>query len=88
MNLELTDLIGWIGAAGLLSAYLLLSIGKLTAAMRRYHLLNLVGGIGLGINTFANHSYPATLVNMLWTSVAIYSLVMIFRKSAGNIQRG
>ena len=84
MTLELTDLVGWIGAAGLLTAYLFLSIGKLSADMYSYHLLNLVGGIGLGINTYVNHSYPATLVNLLWTCVAIYSLVMIIRKSSGK----
>ena len=78
--MTIIDIVGWTGAASLLMAYFLLSRGTLTAEMRTYHLLNLVGGIGLGINTYVNASYPATLVNILWTTVAIYSLWMIFRK--------
>lgn len=80
--MQTVDLIGWAGAASLLLAYFLLSRGKLTAEMRSYHFMNLIGGVGLGINTYVNHSYPATLVNILWTFVAIYSLFMLFRNNA------
>lgn len=74
------DSIGWLGAAALLIAYLLLSKGRLNASSRLYHSLNLLGGVGLGINTYMNHSYPATLVNIIWTTIAVYSLIRLFRE--------
>ena len=82
--MTIVDVIGWIGAASLLLAYFLLSRGTLNAEMRSYHLMNLVGGVGLGINTYVNQSYPATLVNILWTIVAIYSLVKLYRLAIDN----
>ncbi len=66
------DVIGWIGAALILIAYFLITKRIVDAKSRLYHLLNLVGGIGLGYNTYYYTAYPSTVVNIFWIIIAVY----------------
>ncbi len=68
------DLIGWVGAAAVLAAYGLISTHRMQAASVKYQGLNLLGGVLLAINTAFYKAYPSTLVNVIWMSIAIYSL--------------
>ena len=48
----LMDLVGWVGAATLLIAYLLVSKGKVSAKTIFYQNLNIFGSLCLVINTY------------------------------------
>ena len=68
----LVDALGWTGAALIIAAYFLITKRIVDGKSRLYHLLNLVGGLGLGYNTFYYSAYPSTLVNILWITIALY----------------
>ena len=71
----LMDLIGWIGAALVLSAYFLVSTKRLNGDSGPFQWLNLAGGIGLLINTLYYRAYPSSLVNIVWILIAGLTLL-------------
>jgi hypothetical protein len=75
MELSFTDVLGWIGAVEVLTAYLLVSINKVDGKSTVFQLLNLTGAVFLIINTVAVKAYPSAFVNVVWTGIAIYFLV-------------
>jgi hypothetical protein len=80
------DIIGWIGAGGVLAAYALVSTGKVRAASHTYQWLNLVGAAGLAVNTFYYTSYPSTALNVIWAAIALYAIGNLIRsrRAAGE----
>jgi hypothetical protein len=68
------DIVGWVGGAAVVVAYLLISANKIQSNSINYQMLNLVGSIFLIINTFAKGAYPSTVVNIIWVAIAIYAL--------------
>lgn len=77
---EISSLIGWIGTAAYLIAYLLLSMGKLRADRKIYHLLNILGAIGLTYNAIALKDYPNIIVNIAWAVIGIWAIWRILRQ--------
>ena len=71
------DVIGWIGAGGVLAAYALVSTGRIASASYTYQALNLVGGAGLAVNTFYYMSYPSTALNVIWVLIAVYAIAKL-----------
>lgn len=51
------DLLGWVGALLILSAYALLTLGKLKGNRPLYHLINLVGATLVAYDVFLKGSY-------------------------------
>lgn len=74
-GLSFTDILGWIGAIEVLTAYLLVSINKVDGKSATFQLLNLTGAIFLIINTIALKAYPSAFVNIIWSGIAIYFLI-------------
>lgn len=68
------NIIGWVGAGGVLAAYALVSTGRVPAASYTYQALNLVGAAGLAANTFYYMSYPSTALNVIWALIAVYAI--------------
>ena len=73
------DIVGWIGSAAVVSAYALISLNKLNSRSRVYQVLNLVGSMGLVVNTAYYRAYPSTFVNIVWLVIATLALVRIVR---------
>jgi hypothetical protein len=73
------DIVGWIGALGILAAYALVSNGRLRPASHAYQGLNLVGAIGLAINTWYYAAYPSTALNVVWAAIALYAIASLVR---------
>lgn len=81
MNVNLTiDILGWLGAAALLLAYTGVSVGKLEARSRLYQMLNLAGSLGLVVNAGWYRAFPSAFVNVIWISVALFSLASLRRR--------
>jgi hypothetical protein len=72
------DILGWAGAVILLSAYGLVSIKKLEGDSVPYQLLNLAGGTFLIVNTVYYGAYPSSVVNLIWSLIAILALSRIW----------
>ncbi len=69
------EIIGWAAAALLLSAYVLLTLGKLSSRSRSYQWLNVVAGAGLIINSGWNGAYPSVFINVVWMAVGLYGVI-------------
>ena len=70
----LYDVIGWIGAILLVSAYFLVAAGKLTAASPAFHGLNLIGGLGVALSALVHGAMPPVALNAVWAGIAIFGL--------------
>ncbi|MDQ3632916.1 MAG: hypothetical protein M3405_00180 [Acidobacteriota bacterium] len=74
------DVLGWIGALLILTAYALISLKKVEGDSLFYQLLNIVGSIFLVINTYYWKAFPSTLVNVVWAIIAVFAIAVIARK--------
>ena len=69
------EIVGWLAAALMLSAYLLLTSGKVTSRSNLYHWMNVLSGAGLVINSGWNGAYPSAAINVVWIAIALYGLL-------------
>ena len=68
------EIIGWAAAAMMLSAYLLLTAGKINARSRIYQWLNVLSGAGFIINSGWNGAYPSAAINVIWMMIGLYGV--------------
>ena len=73
-------MIGWLGSAALITAFVLNSAGRITAQTLLYQGLNVFGGIALIVNTYYYGAYPSTVVNVVWLFIAGYYLYKMQQK--------
>lgn len=76
------DVIGWIGSAMVVLAYALNMYKRLASDALSYYLLNIIGSIGLVINTLYHHAIPSAVVNVIWVIIAVFALLK--KKQAGG----
>jgi hypothetical protein len=69
------NLIGWVGSAAVIIAYILVSTNRLRGDSIPYQILNLFGGIFLMTNTLYFGAYPSSFVNLIWVGFAIIALI-------------
>lgn len=75
------EVVGWVAAVMMLSAYLLLTAGRVSARSRLYHWLNALSGAGFIINSGWNGAYPSACINLIWMMIGLYGL---FGRSIGG----
>lgn len=84
--MNLVRLSGWLGVIIYLIAYLLLVVKKLQSERPLYHILNILGAIGLLLNAWLLRDYPNLAINIIWAMIAIYAIIVISRKSRRNVE--
>jgi hypothetical protein len=73
------EVIGWLGAALLLSGYGLVSSGRLHGDRLPYQLMNLAGSVALLINSAYNGAWPSAGLNLVWAAIGVVALAKIAR---------
>lgn len=73
-------ILGWIGTLSYLLAYFLLSINKLKANQVLYHVMNILGAIGLTANAIYYADFPNIVVNLAWGFIALVAIIVLSRK--------
>jgi formate hydrogenlyase subunit 3/multisubunit Na+/H+ antiporter MnhD subunit len=68
------EITGWIAAALMLSAYLLLTMGKITGRSSLYQWLNVLSGAGFILNSGWNGAYPSAFINVVWVAIGLYGV--------------
>ena len=71
---------GWIGAALILLAYLLLSMGKVTGQSPHYQGMNIVGAAGFIINGWWHGALPSAVLNVIWMMIGGVALWRIIAR--------
>jgi hypothetical protein len=69
------EVVGWLAAALMLSAYLLLTSGRLSSRSNLYHWMNVLSGAGFVINSGWNGAYPSAFINVIWIAIALYGVL-------------
>jgi hypothetical protein len=68
------EIVGWVAAALMLSAYLLLTMGKISARSGFYQWLNVLSGAGFIVNSGWNGAYPSAFINVIWMIIGLYGV--------------
>jgi len=69
------DVAGWVGVAGLLIAYGLVSAKRIDGDSVVYQVLNVAGAGLLIVNSFYYGAYPSVGINVIWIGIGVYTLV-------------
>jgi hypothetical protein len=70
----LVEIIGWVAAAMMLSAYVLLTTGRLSSRSQLYQWLNVLSGAGFIVNSGWNGAYPSAFINVMWMAIGLYGV--------------
>ncbi len=70
----LIEVIGWIAAVMMLSAYVLLTTGRLSSVSPVYQWLNVLSGAGFIVNSGWNGAYPSASINVMWMAIGLYGV--------------
>jgi len=73
----LFDILGWSGLFLLVLAHFLISTDKLGKDTYTYHIMNLVGAIGIAFNAYSVKSYPILILNIFWAGISLFEIVEI-----------
>ena len=76
-------IVGWIGTIAYLLGYLLISTNKLKSDQVSYHVLNIIGSIGLTANAVYYTDLPNIVVNVVWGMIAAGAIIVLLRKRSG-----
>lgn len=72
----LWEVVGWTCTVLLVGAYALVATRKLDARSPTYHVLNLVGAIGLAAYSLYKVAWPQFALNIFWGGVALIGIVI------------
>ena len=75
------EVVGWAGAALILLAYLLLSMGRLTGQSVTYQAMNVAGAAGFIVNGWWHGAIPSAVLNVIWMLIGGVALVRLAGKS-------
>ena len=79
--LTFIDLLGWFGAAALLSAYWMVSTRRTEGAAMSYQALNLIGSVLVLMNSLYYGAYPSVAVNGVWIVIGVYAMSTVSRRT-------
>lgn len=69
------EICGYVGMVLILLAYFLVSRGAVGNKSIKYHSMNILGAVLLGINAWHHNSIPIVLLEIAWASIGIYTLL-------------
>ena len=78
------ETIGWAAATMMLSAYVLLTTGRLRSLSPTYQWLNVLSGAGFIVNSGWNGAYPSAALNLIWMAIGLYGLFRGARLQPGR----
>ncbi len=68
------ELLGWLGTLAILAAYCLSTVGALEPTSTEYAVLNLFGGVTVGVISWLRRAWQPFTLNAFWALVALWSL--------------
>ncbi|PIR20269.1 MAG: hypothetical protein COV45_06875 [Deltaproteobacteria bacterium CG11_big_fil_rev_8_21_14_0_20_47_16] len=72
-----SDYVGWLGFAIVLGSYLMVALQKWRVRSIPNQLGNIVGPGSLGINSLYHQAWVPVTLNVIWVSVALFTLIQI-----------
>ena len=81
----LVNVVGWIGMALLISAYVLVTVGRIAGPGLTFQLMNLVGGAALMVNSAYYGAWPSAALNLVWVVIGLVGLTRARLKAAARV---
>ena len=78
------EIAGWGGALLILSAYLLLSLGRLSGQSPVYQWMNVIGACGFAINGWWHGALPSAALNVVWLLIGGMALWRIAKRGSST----
>lgn len=78
----LIEAAGWAGAALILGAYIMLSLGRLQGNSPAYQWANVIGAAGFILNSGYHGAIPSVAINILWVAIGVFALWRIYKAAA------
>ena len=78
------EVAGWIGAAFILFAYLLVTLGRLTGQSLAFQWMNLLGALGFVINGWWHQALPSASLNVIWMLIAAVALWRLWKRKGSS----
>jgi hypothetical protein len=75
LTVIVVNVIGWLGMALLISAYALVTTGRILGPSLTFQLMNLFGGGFLMINSAYYGAWPSAALNLVWVVIGSVGLV-------------
>ncbi len=79
----LMEVVGWIGAILILTAYGMLTAGKLDGRSPAYQVMNVVGAAGFIANSSWNGAWPSAILNVIWVGIGAVALIRMAVRRGG-----
>ena len=73
---------GWIGTVLIVGAYFLTTRQYIITKGKTDEWMNLFGAVGVGINVFHQHAWPAVALQITWFVIAVASLLKAPQQTA------
>jgi len=80
----IVEIAGWAGAALILAAYLLLSIGRVTGQSVLYQGMNVAGASGFIVNGWYHGAVPSAALNVVWMAIGGIALWRIRNRGSST----
>ena len=71
----MADVLGWTGAALVLGAYALVSLGKVAPTSKLWAAMNIVGAGALAWSAAIDRRWPFVVLNSVWLAIGVSSLI-------------
>jgi len=74
------EIIGWCAAVLILTAYVMLSLGRIEAKSVAYQGMNIAGAAGFIVNSGINGAIPSAVLNVIWLGIGLFALQRLLRR--------
>ncbi|HEX5088167.1 MAG TPA: hypothetical protein VFV89_10190 [Nocardioides sp.] len=78
----IVNVVGWVGMALLISAYALVTAGRLHGPGLTFQLMNLFGGGFLMLNSAYYGAWPSAALNLVWVVIGLVGLSRAWLRAA------
>jgi len=78
------NVVGWLGMALLISAYALVTAGRLHGPGLTFQLMNLFGGGFLMVNSAYYGAWPSAALNLVWVVIGLVGMTRARLKAVAS----
>ena len=82
-----TDIPGWIGAAGIVVAFWLLTHKVTHSHSYVYMGINLIAGVFLAYDAWVHNTMAGLTLNIVWIVIAVYGLGWAHKRKEAKLKR-
>lgn len=70
-------IVGWVGALASVSAYAMVTRGRIAPSSMLFQGLNIGGAAALAVSASANGAWPSAVVNIIWIAIGVQAVLAL-----------